>query len=93
MHTLALPKAVSYMELGPQWPLALYELARLIKKNGLRETKFCPPPPLFFYTFAHESGRDAHWRDREARRERGQRDRDQQSEGKRLTGTMGGWWV
>ena len=33
MHTLALPKSVSYIELGPKWPLALYELAFLIKKK------------------------------------------------------------
>ena len=35
MHTLALPKSVSYIELGPQWPLAHYELACLIKKKSL----------------------------------------------------------
>ena len=33
MHTLALPKSVSYIELGPQWPLAHYELVLLIKKK------------------------------------------------------------
>ena len=33
MHNLAKPKSVSYIELGPQWPLALYELALLIKKK------------------------------------------------------------
>ena len=33
MHTLALPKSVLCIELGPQWPLAHYELAYLIKKK------------------------------------------------------------
>ena len=32
MHTLAMPKSVLCIELGPQWPLAHYELAYLIKK-------------------------------------------------------------
>ena len=33
MHTLALPKSVLCIELGPRWPLAHYELAHLIKKK------------------------------------------------------------
>ena len=33
MHTLALPKSVLCIELGPQWPMAHYELAYLIKKK------------------------------------------------------------
>ena len=36
MHTLALPKSVLCIELGPQWPLAHYELAHLIKKKPPR---------------------------------------------------------
>ena len=31
MHTQALPKSVLYIELGPQRPMAHYELAYLIK--------------------------------------------------------------
>ena len=33
MHTLAMPKSILSIELGPQRPLALYELAYLIKKK------------------------------------------------------------
>ena len=33
MHTVALPKSVLCIELGPQWPMAHYELAYLIKKK------------------------------------------------------------
>ena len=34
MHTLALPKSVLCSELGPQWRMAHYELAYLIKKKA-----------------------------------------------------------
>ena len=33
MHTLALRKSVLCIELGPQWPMAHYDLAYLIKKK------------------------------------------------------------
>ena len=34
MHTLAMPKSVLCIELGPEWPLVHYELPYLIKKKS-----------------------------------------------------------
>ena len=45
MHTLGLPKSLSCIELGPQWPMAHYELARLIKKKGNIEAMPNTTPP------------------------------------------------
>ena len=39
MHTLALPISVLCIELGPQWPMAHYELAYLIKKKKREQAR------------------------------------------------------
>ena len=44
MHTLALPKSVLCIELGPQWLMAHYELAYLIKKKNKGKGSFRTPP-------------------------------------------------
>ena len=39
MHTLAMPKSILCIELGPQLPLAHYELAYWIKKMMLSQVR------------------------------------------------------
>ena len=66
MHTLALPKSVFSSEVGPQRPMAHYELAYLIKKKEKTPRSLghgdgvTPPPymmrPLPFHATAQPKG-------------------------------------